>query len=167
MNKVFLSIGSNLGCREQNLSKGILMIKDMQGTIVNLESSIYKTSPLYNPNQQYFFNKVVQITTKLNPHELLENTKSIELIMGKNTESSHNLPRIIDIDILVFNDINIDNKELTLPHPRLLDRRFVLEPWKEIAPNYIINGQDLSIEELYNKYLENEFKNQKVEKINN
>ena len=70
------------------------------------------------------------------------------------------------IDILTFEKITFLSEDLVIPHPRILDRRFVLEPWKEIAPEYIISGQKLSIKELYNKYLGNRFKNQKVEIIN-
>ena len=87
--------------------------------------------------------------------------------MGRNLEKSHNMPRIIDIDILAFGNLEFLSEELIIPHPRILDRRFVIEPWNEIAPEYIIKGQNLSIKELYNKYLRNRFKNQKVDVINN
>ena len=87
--------------------------------------------------------------------------------MGRNLKNSHNLPRIIDIDILAFGDLNIASRELIIPHPRILERRFVLEPWKEIDPAYIMVSQDLSIKELYNKYLKNSLKNQEVELVKN
>ena len=167
MNKVFLSLGSNIGSRKNNLAKAIRMLQRLDNTIINSESSIYETTPLYNHNQDYFFNKVIQIRTEFTPHELLKEIKSIELSMGRDIINSHNNRRIIDIDILVFENIKICSDSLVLPHPRILDRQFVLEPWKEIAPEYIITGENLSIKELYNKYLGNRFKNQKVEIINN
>ena len=77
------------------------------------------------------------------------------------------MPRIIDIDILAFENIQIVSDTLVLPHPEILTRKFVLEPWNEIAPEYIVIGENLSIKELYNKYLGNRFKNQKVEIISN
>ena len=76
------------------------------------------------------------------------------------------MPRIIDIDILDFEGSCLDSTELSLPHPKILDRKFVLQPWFEISPNHIIEGQNLSIKELYSNYLGNRFKNQKVDIIN-
>ena len=87
--------------------------------------------------------------------------------MGRDIKNGHNMPRIIDIDILTFENISLSSKDLTLPHPRILERKFVLMPWQEIAPDYILDGQTLSIKELYNNSLRNIFKNQKVEIINN
>ena len=167
MNKVFLSLGSNIGSRKKNLIKAMAMLKELNDTVIDFESSLYKTDPLYNCNQSYFLNKVIQIRTKFTPHKLLEKIKSIESLMGRNLKNSHNMPRIIDIDILVFENIQIVSDSLVLPHPEILTRKFVLEPWKEIAPEYIIIGENLSIKELYNKYLGNRFENQKVEIIRN
>ena len=167
MYNTFLSIGSNLGYRKKNLSKAIFMLDDSDDTSVILESSIYKTDPLYHCNQPYFLNKVIEVSTELNPYQLLEKIKSIEFIMGRNLDNSHNFPRVIDIDILVFGNLNIRSNELIVPHPRICERRFVLEPWSEIAPSYIIINNSMTIKQLYNKYLNNKFKNQKVELINN
>ena len=167
MSNIFLSIGSNIGLRDQNLSESISKLEDLENTSVISQSSIYRTEPLYNPDQPYFFNKVIEIKTKLNPYELLGKFKSIELIMGRNLDNSHNFPRIIDIDILVFGDLDIYSNKLIIPHPKICERRFVLEPWSEIAPSYIIVNKNMTIKQLYNKYLNNKFKNQKVELINN
>ena len=167
MNKVFLSLGTNIGSKKNNLSKAMIMIEKLRCTTTISKSSIYRTDPLYNHNQNYFFNKVVEISTGLNPHELLRELKFIEISMGRDIDNSHNMPRIIDIDILAFENLNISSNTLLLPHPKILERKFVLKPWKEIDPNYIINGQNLSIKELYNKYLGNRFKKQKVDIINN
>ena len=167
MNKVFLSLGSNIGSRKKNLIKAMTMLEELNDTVIDFESSLYKTAPLYNRDQSYFLNKVIQIRTKLTPYKLLERIKSIESLMGRNLKNSHNMPRIIDIDILTFENVQIASDSLVLPHPEILTRKFVLEPWKEIAPEYIIIGENLSIKELYNKYLGNRFENQKVEIIHN
>ena len=166
MNKVFLSLGSNIDCRRDNLFIAIESIKKIKDTTVSLESSIYETAPLHNTNQGFFLNQIIQINTNFSPKALLLQIKKIESSMGRLTKDSHNMPRTIDIDILAFEELTLLSEDLIIPHPRILDRRFVLEPWKEIAPGYIISGQRLSIKELYNKYLGNRFKNQKVEIIN-
>lgn len=153
MDKIFLSIGSNVGQRKTNLSKAVLLIESISRTSITAESSIYETEPMYNTKQAYFLNKVIEIQTKLNPRELLENVKSIECGMGRSIKGSHNAPRIIDIDILVFKDRRIDSKDLILPHPRISERRFVLEPWMEIDPGYIMIDSELSVKELYMNYL--------------
>ena len=166
MNEIFLSLGSNIGVRKNNLSKAVEELKK-NNIVIDLESSVYESSPLHNLNQNYFLNKVIKARTSLNPDDLLDRVKFIELSMGRDNKNAHNMPRIIDIDILSFNDIMISSNTLIIPHPRILDRRFILEPWNEITPEYMIKGQNLPIKELYNKYLKNRFKNQKVEIINN
>ena len=166
MNKVFLSLGTNIGSKRDNLNKAISMLEDLKGTAVKLESSIYETSPLLNENLDYFLNQVILVETKLNPLQLLKKTKHIESLMGRKNKGK-NMPRIIDIDILSFEDKTILTDDLTVPHPRILDRKFVLEPWVEIAPDYIVKGQTLSIKELYKMYLGNRFKNQIVNIIDN
>jgi len=167
MNNIFLSIGSNLGDRKQSLHQSVSILSSLDDTLIILESSIYETEPLHNTNQAYFFNKVIEIQTKLNPYELLEKVKSIETIMGRDLNNSHNSPRIIDIDVLVFNDLIINSDKLILPHPRICERRFVLEPWSEIAPTYKIVNKKLTIKQLYNECLKNKINNQKVRLVNN
>ena len=164
MNNAFLSIGSNIGNREVHLSKSIVMVSALEDTSVLLESSNYDTEPLYNKNQGYFLNKVIKIQTKLNPYELLEKVKSIELKMGRDLDNSHNTPRIIDIDILVFNNLVLGSKNLTLPHPGIMERQFVLQPWSEIAPDYLIAGESLTIRDLSSKCKK---RNQKVKLVKN
>jgi len=167
MNKVFLSLGTNLGSKKDNLKRAVKMLADLKGTVIVSESSIYETSPLYNENQDCFFNKVIEIHTRYKSKDLLEEVKTIESLMGRNLENSHNMPRIIDIDILVFGEEETSSQELVLPHPRILERKFVLEPWNEIAPDYVIYGQSLSIKELHSESLQNRFGKQRVEIVNN
>ena len=165
MNKVFLSLGTNVGSRRRNLAKANLLIDSLLNTVIKLKSSVYETAPMYNERQGCFLNQVVLIETKLNPIELLEETKYIEILMGRKTKGD-NMPRIIDIDILDFEGCFLDSPDLILPHPAILDRKFVLQPWIEISPNHMIEGQNSSIKELYSNYLGNRFKNQKVDIIN-
>ena len=167
MNDVFLSLGSNVGNKKDNLSYALKKLNDLEVVVVEKCSSVYKTAPLYNLEQDFFLNQVVKIKTDFNPYGLLEKIKLIELSMGRDLTVERNMPRIIDLDILAFGDKNIQSNDLTIPHPKILERLFVLEPFKEIAPDYILYGQNLSIKELYNKYLRNRFKNQKVDVINN
>ena len=167
MNKVFLSLGTNIASRKANLAKAINMLSQIKNILIASKSSLYKTNPLYNCNQNHFLNQVIEIYTSLAPKKLLKEIKSIEALMGRDIKNGHNMPRIIDIDILTFENISLSSKDLTLPHPRILERKFVLMPWQEIAPDYILDGQTLSIKELYNNSLRNIFKNQKVEIINN
>lgn len=166
MNNVFLSLGTNIGSKRNNLIMAIAMLEDLECTNVKLKSSIYETSPLLNEDLDCFFNQVILIETELGPFQLLEKTKCIERLMGRETKGD-NMPRIIDIDILSFKDETVFSDDLILPHPGILHRKFVLKPWSEIAPDYIIKGQTLSIKELYKTYLGNRFKNQMVNIIDN
>ena len=165
MNKVFLSLGTNVGSRQSNLTKATLLIDDLVNTAIKLKSSIYETAPMYNEKQDYFLNQVILIGTTLSPKRLLKETEYIERVMGRKKKGD-NMPRIIDIDILDFEGFFLDSSELSLPHPGILDRKFVLQPWAEVSPNHIIEGQSLSIKELYTNYLGNRFENQKVDIIN-
>ena len=133
MNTVFLSIGTNLGQREENLRKAIKMIEAEAG-FVQARSSVYETEPWKITTNDLFLNMALKIETALNPHTLLKTLLDIEDKMGRSRESSGYSSRIIDIDILFFNDFIINDKDLAVPHPLIASRRFVLEPLAEIAP---------------------------------
>jgi len=128
---VYLGLGSNLGEREENLCQALTMLSAK----VNLEeaSSVYETEPVGFKNQPLFLNMVCRITTDLPPEELFHLAKNIETRMGR-IPSFPNAPRIIDIDILFYDNKIMKNQNLAIPHPRLHDRAFVLIPLKEIAP---------------------------------
>jgi len=158
-------MGSNLGDRSLNLLRAINLLIDLECRII-LQSSTYKTSPVDNFDQPYFFNKVILITTKLSPYNLLKNLKEIEQSMGRDIKNSHNLPRIIDIDILTFNDLAVNSSELVIPHPRASERKFVMKPWLEIAPEYEFPGHSMSIKMLYSACIRKN-KHQKVEIVSN
>jgi len=131
---VFLSLGSNMGNRQANLDKAIDLLSQRlrPGQI----SSVYETEPIGNPDQHRFLNLVCQVFTRLAPEELLTLAKGIELKLGR-VHGTFNAPRPIDIDILFYGDEVIETEELTIPHPRLNQRAFVLIPLVEIAPDLV------------------------------
>lgn len=127
MNKVYFSLGSNLGDREKNL----LQAADALETTAR--SSIYETEPRDLVDQPWFLNMAASCETNASPFELLEKIRAIERDMGRVRRIPKG-PRLIDIDILLFGDEVLETPELTIPHPRMTERRFVLEPLLEVAP---------------------------------
>ena len=147
-NKVFLSLGSNIGDRESNIAQAISAIEISRG-IENIKSaSFYHTEPLYNKDRGYFINTVIGLDTFLKPFELLDLVKKIEIMLGRKKRRKKNMPRTIDIDILVHGDSIIETEELIIPHPNLIHRKFVLIPFDEIAPDYKIPLMKLTVHEL-------------------
>ncbi|MGI8580555.1 MAG: 2-amino-4-hydroxy-6-hydroxymethyldihydropteridine diphosphokinase [Chitinophagaceae bacterium] len=135
MNLAYLLIGGNLGDRICNLGIAKSLIEKQLGDIVSV-SSIYETAPWGINEQPDFFNQVLLIKTKLSPDKIMRSILSIEKKMGR-VRSQKNASRIIDIDILFFNDEVIKLKNLTIPHPEIQNRKFVLIPLHEIAPDII------------------------------
>jgi 2-amino-4-hydroxy-6-hydroxymethyldihydropteridine diphosphokinase len=128
----YIGLGSNLGDRKQNLTRALeLLSKHMK---IEQISSIYETEPVGYEQQPLFLNAVCRISTKLNPEKLLRLVKKIEAKLGR-TPSFTNAPRPIDIDILLYGDEVFSHQDLTIPHPRLAERAFVLVPLAEIAPD--------------------------------
>ncbi len=141
----FLGIGSNLGNREDNLSQALALLAGKVS--VKSVSSIYETEPVGYEEQPLFLNVVCRIATVLSPEELLGFAKEIEAGIGR-VASFVNAPRPIDIDILVYGNVIIETRELTVPHPRLKDRAFVLVPLAEVAPDLIVPGLRKSVARL-------------------
>lgn len=131
---VYLGLGSNLGERHQNLEKAVEYLS--QRLRVTRKSSVYDTEPMGNPEQPRFLNMVCQVKTMLKAEDLLVLAKAIERKLGRVPGKSSS-PRPIDIDILFYGDQIIDTPELTIPHPRLNHRAFVLVPLAEIAPTLV------------------------------
>jgi 2-amino-4-hydroxy-6-hydroxymethyldihydropteridine diphosphokinase len=130
----YLGLGSNLGEREENIRQALTLLSPK----VNLDkvSSLYETEPVGYREQPLFLNLVCRITTNLPPEELFHHAKDVEARMGR-VPSFPNAPRIIDIDILFYDDKIMDTPNFTIPHPRLHDRAFVLIPLAEIAPDLV------------------------------
>ena len=131
----YLSLGSNLGEREANLRQALALLSP-EATPADV-SSIYETEPVGHKEQPLFLNMVCRICTNLPPEELLCLAKDIEAKMGRASSKQINSPRPIDIDILFYNDKIVETQNMTIPHPRLQDRAFVLIPLTEIAPDFI------------------------------
>tara|TARA_B100000579_G_scaffold281822_1_gene233342 strand:+ start:1400 stop:1912 length:513 start_codon:yes stop_codon:yes gene_type:complete len=147
-NKVFLSIGSNIGDRESNIAQAISAI-EITPEVENMNSaSFYHTEPLYNKDQGFFINTVIGFDTIIKPFQLLDIIKQIEFMLGRKKHRKKNMPRIIDIDILVHGESIIETEELIIPHPNLIHRKFVLIPFDEIAPDYKIPPMKLTVHEL-------------------
>lgn len=128
----FLGLGSNLGNRANNLAAAARLLCE-NGIEVVRASSVYETEPVDVPDQPWFLNQVLEVRSSLDPHALLELSKSIEIGL-KRVPTAAKGPRTIDIDILLAGDRIIDTPELVVPHPRLARRNFVLVPFSEIAP---------------------------------
>jgi 2-amino-4-hydroxy-6-hydroxymethyldihydropteridine diphosphokinase len=133
MKEVFLSIGTNLGNRERNLSNALGMLAESTGRI-SASSSVYETEPWGFDSEDRFLNMVVKVNTVLTPRGLLEKTEWIESVLGRIRNEKRYSSRIIDIDILFYEDQVIDEVNLKIPHPRIAERRFILVPLCEIAP---------------------------------
>jgi len=132
---IVLSLGTNLGNKPANLQTAIQYIAKNVGKVV-AQSSVVETEPWGFVSENTFLNMVVQIETTLTPLEVLKETQTIEKLMGR-IEKTHDAyqDRIIDIDIILYDDIILNTPELKLPHPHFLQRDFVLKPLCEIAPN--------------------------------
>jgi 2-amino-4-hydroxy-6-hydroxymethyldihydropteridine diphosphokinase len=140
---IFLGLGSNIGDRRLNLEDAIRLLN----LEVDLASSIYETEPVDYLNQPWFLNQVIKTKTLLNPDELLLRCQSIENTLGRIREINKG-PRTIDIDLLLYNDVVLQSDSLILPHPGIADRRFVLVPLDEIAPDFMHPVLKCSIHEL-------------------
>ena len=133
MHIVYLSLGTNLGNRKRNIREAIMKIEEQIG-VVERQSALYETKPwgFVSPND--FINACVRVSTSLTPRQLLEETQCIERNLVRTVESTNGEyhDRIIDIDILLYDDLHIDEPDLQIPHPLMNEREFVMIPLKEI-----------------------------------
>ncbi|PHX73782.1 MAG: 2-amino-4-hydroxy-6-hydroxymethyldihydropteridine diphosphokinase [Chitinophagaceae bacterium] len=146
MNDAYLLIGGNVGDRNFYLTKSVELIADKCGKIEQF-SSIYETAPWGKLDQGAFLNQVIRISTRLEPIELLNTILKVENILGRKREEKYGA-RTIDIDILYYNNLTVHEAALTIPHPRISERRFVLTPLAEIASHFIDPKHNKSISTL-------------------
>lgn len=150
MSIVYIGIGSNLGDREENCERAIkLLIKN--GITVTKRSSMIETEPWGVKEQPKFINMAVELETCLKPDELLHLLKNIEGEVGRSTTTRWG-PRVIDLDILLYNDLIMKTPELEIPHPGIKEREFVLKPLAEIAPGKIHPVLQKTIKDLFLQY---------------
>ena len=134
---VFISIGTNMGDRYENIIKALNLLEDNNIKIEKV-SSIYETEPWGFECEQWFLNLVASVKTNLNPFKLLDTLQKIEKSLGRQEKSNGTYkPRIIDLDIIFYNDLIIHTHELIIPHKLMHRRNFVLQPLAEIAPDFI------------------------------
>jgi len=136
MNVVFLGLGTNMGNRRKNLNDAVAGIREQIGKVVNI-SSVYETEPWGFKSESQFLNIVIKVETLLNPSAVLEAILRIELFLGRVRGENQYSSRIIDIDILFYEDQVIDSSDLKVPHPKLQERKFVLVPLCEIEPEMV------------------------------
>ena len=135
MNKAYLLTGGNIGNRKAMLQQAIQLLNEYCGK-VTAESSLYETAAWGKTDQSAFLNQALEIETELNARQLIRKILKVEKLMGRKKKEKFG-PRIIDIDILLFNDEIHDIPFLKLPHPEMQNRRFALTPLAEIAPGII------------------------------
>ena len=131
--QVFIGIGANLDDPEAGVRRAICALGQIPCTRLIASSSLYRTAPVGNLDQPEFVNAVAEIETVLPPPELLKQLLSIEQTFGR-TRSTRNAPRTLDLDLLIYGAREIRTETLTVPHPRMAERAFVLVPLAEIAP---------------------------------
>ncbi len=143
--KVFLSLGSNMGDRKTNLKEALVLLGNNPEISISGISSLYETEPMYVQDQNSFYNIAAEISagSKMGPFKLLGLIKEIEYYMGRKKGGVRYGPRPIDIDILYYGNEKIESDILQIPHPRIAERRFVLLPLSEIAPDISIGGMDI------------------------
>lgn len=137
--RVYLGLGSNLGDRAAYLRQAVDALGRLPGTRVLRLSSLYETRPWGLAEQPHYYNLVVELETSLAADELLRQALAIEAALGR-VRTVRFGPRTIDIDVLLYGDQTFDTPELTVPHPRMLQRAFVLVPLAELAPDLVVAG---------------------------
>ena len=135
----YLGLGSNLGDRRANIERALELLGEEPTIKVIRVSSFYETEPVGYTDQPDFINAVACVETELPPRELLRAIMSVETKMGR-VRTIRWGPRVIDIDILMYDDQQVDEEGLQIPHPRMMERKFVLEPLAEIAPDLVLPG---------------------------
>jgi len=138
--RAFIALGSNLQDPAAQVTRALAELDQLQGTHVVARSSFYRTAPVGYDNQPDFINAVAEVATELSPQELLQALLALEQLHGRE-RTFPNAPRVLDLDLLMYEDVCLQEPALTLPHPHMHERGFVLFPLAEIAPDLEIPGK--------------------------
>ena len=140
MVNAWLGLGSNLQQPEEQLREALRRLDTVTGVNLLRVSSLFRTPPWGDEEQDDFINAVAQVDTALDPAALLNDIQLIENLMGRQRDDRRWGPRLIDIDLLLYGDLQVDTEELVIPHPRMHQRAFVLVPLFELEPGLVIPG---------------------------
>ncbi len=164
MNTVFLGLGGNLGDRRRILRDAVRGVRQWPATREVRVSCLYETDYVGpGEDQAPYYNAVVEMVTQLSPFQLLERARRLEGAAGRRPDG-HMQPRPLDVDVLMYGELQLVEAHLVVPHPRMHLRRFVLEPLAELAPHVVVPGMDLSVAQC----LENpELESQRVRVVEN
>jgi 2-amino-4-hydroxy-6-hydroxymethyldihydropteridine diphosphokinase len=132
----YIALGSNLGDRLGYLQLGVDALARVPGVVVRAVSRVYETAPVGGPPQDAYLNAVVAIETDLEPHELLRRCQHVEELAARERKERWG-PRTLDVDILLMDGVRCDTEDLTIPHPRMWERGFVLAPLRDVAPDLV------------------------------
>jgi 2-amino-4-hydroxy-6-hydroxymethyldihydropteridine diphosphokinase len=159
MPKAYLGIGGNIGKVKENIEEALKLLQDENKLKLIKQSSYYETAPIGYEQQEWFLNIVIEVETTLTPYELLSLCNKVEQQLKRERLIRWG-PRTIDIDILLYEDYESNEEKLTVPHPRMQERAFVVIPLLEIAPDLYMKGQSL-------KEISNNINNQEIRKLTN
>jgi len=136
----YIGLGSNLGVKKANLEKALEILGVTPGVKLKRVAAYYRTAPLGGPVQDWYLNTVAEVVTNLDPHQLLAALLMIEEVLGR-VRIVRWGPRTVDLDLLLYDCEEIHSAVLTLPHPRMTERAFVMAPLAELAPGLILQGK--------------------------
>jgi 2-amino-4-hydroxy-6-hydroxymethyldihydropteridine diphosphokinase len=139
--RAYVGVGSNLGDREETIRRAVGLLQDAEGVDVVSVSTLRETEPWGPVEQPPFLNGALEVETDLGPEALLAVLLGVERALGRVREGERWGPRTIDLDVLLYDDVIVDEPGLTVPHPRLHERRFALEPLAELAPEAVVPGR--------------------------
>ena len=145
--QVYIGVGSNLGKKKENYLEALTRIAKIPQTRIIKESSLYESEPL-GDSKEWYVNGAIEVETELGPEELFNRCKNIERAMGRKKVRKKWGARIIDLDVLLYNNLKLEKRNLKIPHPEMHTRKFVLIPLSEIAPQVVHPVLDETISEL-------------------
>jgi 2-amino-4-hydroxy-6-hydroxymethyldihydropteridine diphosphokinase len=139
--RAYIGLGANLGEREATIARALQLLSEQEGVRVEAVSTLRETDPVGFLDQPRFLNGAAAVETELGPRELLDRLLAVEQELGRTRGGERFGPRTIDLDLLVYGERQVDEPGLTVPHPRLAERRFAVEPLAELDPELEIPGR--------------------------